>query len=192
LIISGSISDSGQLDIITTTGNANIVLTPNGTGNVNIGSNIMPTANATANIGSATLSYNTVFAKATSAQYADLAEYYAADADYPPGTVLSFGGSQEVTMTTGVNDVRVAGVVSTNPAYAMNTAIKAEHTVAVALTGRVPTLVIGSVAKGDMMVSAGDGRAKACATPVMGTVIGKAVQDHPGGPGTIEIVVGRL
>jgi hypothetical protein len=133
-----------------------------------------------------------ITATATNARYADLAEYYAADADYPPGTVLSFGGSQEVTMTTGVNDVRVAGVVSTNPAYAMNTAIKAEHTVAVALTGRVPTLVIGSVAKGDMMVSAGDGRAKACATPVMGTVIGKAVQDHPGGPGTIEIVVGRL
>jgi len=56
----------------------------------------------------------------------------------------------------------------------------------------VPTLVVGPVAKGDMMVSAGDGRAKACATPVMGSVIGKAVQDHPGGSGTIEIVVGRM
>jgi hypothetical protein len=129
---------------------------------------------------------------ATNARYADLAEYYAADADYEPGTVLSFGGSQEVTMTTGINDVRVAGVVSTNPAYAMNTAIEAAHTVALALTGRVPTLVVGAVTKGDMMVSAGGGRAKACATPIMGSVIGKAVQDHPGGPGTIEIVVGRL
>jgi hypothetical protein len=74
----------------------------------------------------------------------------------------------------------------------MNSGLKAEHMAAVALTGRVPTLVVGAVAKGDMMVTAGGGRAKACATPVMGTVIGKAVQDHPGGSGTIEIVVGRL
>jgi hypothetical protein len=144
------------------------------------------------NIGATGATFNTVFAKATTAQYADLAEYYAADADYEPGTVLSFGGSQEVTIATGINDVRVAGVVSTNPAYAMNTAIEAEHTVALALTGRVPTLVVGAVAKGDMMVTAGGGRAKACATPTLGTVIGKAVQDHPGGSGTIEVVVGRM
>ena len=149
-------------------------------------------ANGTGNIGTSTSVFNTVFAKATSAQYADLAEYYAADAEYEPGTVLSFGGEQEVTIASNINDVRVAGVVSTNPAYAMNTALEAEHTVALALTGRVPTLVVGAVAKGDMMVSAGGGRAKACATPVMGSVVGKAVQDHPGGPGTIEIVVGRL
>jgi hypothetical protein len=74
----------------------------------------------------------------------------------------------------------------------MNSGLKAPHVAAVALTGRVPTLVVGAVAKGDMMVTAGGGRAKACATPTMGSVIGKAVQDHPGGPGTIEIVVGRL
>ena len=192
MLISGSISDSAQLDISTTASNANIVLTPNGTGNVNIGSNIMPTANATANIGSATSSFNTVFAKATSAQYADLAEWYEADADYPPGTVLIFGGDREVTLAVGINDVRVAGVVSTNPAHVMNSGLKAPHIAAVALTGRVPTLVVGAVAKGDMMVTAGGGRAQACAEPRMGSVIGKALQDHPGGTGTIEIVVGRL
>jgi hypothetical protein len=60
----------------------------------------MPTANATANIGSATLSYNTIFAQATSAQYADLAENYAGDAAYAPGTVVDFGGDQEVTVST--------------------------------------------------------------------------------------------
>jgi hypothetical protein len=165
------------------------------TGSITLGSTATSANTAGAIVArgaSGEFSAGVITATATNARYADLAEYYAADADYPPGTVLSFGGSQEVTMTTGVDDVRVAGVVSTNPAYAMNTAIESEHTVAMALTGRVPTLVIGSVAKGDMMVSAGDGRAKACATPVMGTVIGKAVQDHPGGPGTIEIVVGRL
>ena len=192
LIISGAIQDSAQLDIRTTAGNANIVLTPNGTGNVNFGSNIMPTANATANIGSATSSFNTVFAKATSAQYADLAEWYEADADYPPGTVLIFGGDREVTQAVGINDVRVAGVVSTNPAHIMNSGLKAPHIAAVALTGRVPTLIVGTVKKGDMMVTAGGGRAQACAEPKMGSVIGKALQDHTGGQGTIEIVVGRL
>jgi len=179
-----------------TTGNAALIINTDSSITVNSGSATTAIVNGgtsgAGNIGATGATFNTVFAKATTAQYADLAEYYAADADYEPGTVLSFGGSQEVTMATGINDVRVAGVVSTNPAYAMNTALEAEHTVALALTGRVPTLVVGAVAKGDMMVTAGGGRAKACATPTLGIVIGKAVQDHPGGPGTIEIVVGRL
>ena len=149
-------------------------------------------SNITDNIGSAPLSSNTVFAKTTTSQHADLAEYYTADADYPPGTVLSFGGTQEVTMSIGINDVRVAGIVSTQPAHVMNAGFDGQNTVAVALVGRVPTLVIGTVAPGDMMVTAGGGRAKACAAPVIGTVIGKALQAHPGGQGMIEIVVGRL
>ena len=149
-------------------------------------------ANGVGNIGSSTTYFNTVFAKATSAQYADLAEWYEADADYPSGTVLIFGGSKEVTEAVGINDVRVAGVVSTNPAHVMNSGLKAPHVAAVALTGRVPTLVVGPVSKGDMMVTAGGGRAQACAEPRMGAVIGKALQDHPGGQGVIEIVVGRL
>ena len=129
---------------------------------------------------------------ATSSHRADLAEYYSADADYAPGTVLSFGGNNEVTIAIGINDVRVAGVVSTCPAHVMNAGLTGEHTVMVALAGRVPTLVIGPVAPGDMMVSAGGGRAKACATPVMGTVIGKALHAHPGGQGMIEVVIGRI
>ena len=144
------------------------------------------------NATSSTSLFNAVFAKTTSAKYADLAEYYSADADYPPGTVLSFGGSQEVTVSVGINDVRVAGVVSTCPAHVMNAGLTSEHTVMVALAGRVPTLVIGTVAPGDMMVTAGGGRAKACAAPAMGTVIGKALQTHPGGQGTIEVVIGRI
>jgi hypothetical protein len=88
--------------------------------------------------------------------------------------------------------VRVAGVVSTNPAHLMNSTLQSEHTAALALVGRVPTLVVGAVKKGDMMVTAGGGRAQACAEPRMGSVIGKALQDHPGGQGVIEIVVGRM
>jgi hypothetical protein len=121
-----------------------------------------------------------------------LAEWYEADADYEPGTVLVFGGSKEVTKAIGINDVRVAGVVSTNPAHIMNSGLKAKHTAALALTGRVPTMVVGPVTKGDMMVTAGGGRAMACATPRLGSVIGKAVQDHSDGQGVIEIVVGRM
>jgi hypothetical protein len=74
----------------------------------------------------------------------------------------------------------------------MNSALEGEHIVAVALTGRVPTRVTGAVSKGDMMVSAGDGTACASATPQIGTVIGKALEDFDGVSGVIEVVVGRL
>jgi len=193
LIVTGTISDAGQLDISTTASNGNIVLTPNGSGNVNISSNIMPTSsNATANIGSASSSWNTIFAKATSAQYADLAEKYTADAVYAPGTVLVFGGTAEVTVNAVEGDRKVAGVVSTNPSYIMNSGLEAEHVATVALTGRVPTLVVGPVRKGDLMVAAGLGRAKAEADPKIGAVIGKALEDFDGAEGTIEVVVGRF
>jgi hypothetical protein len=192
LLISGAIEDSAQLDIRTTASNANIVLTPNGTGNVNISSNVMPTANATANIGSATLSYNTIFAQATSALYADLAEKYTADAEYAPGTVVVFGGEKEVTVTSVDADRAVAGVVSTNPSYIMNAGLEAEHVAIVALTGRVPCRVTGTVRKGDLMVSAGYGLARAEADPHVGTVIGKALENHEGAESVIEVVVGRF
>jgi hypothetical protein len=163
------------------------------TGAVTLGSIVNANANGVGNIGATGGFFNTVFAKATSAQYADLAEWYEADADYEPGTVLIFGGSKEVTQAIRINDVRVAGVVSTNPAHIMNAGLEAKHTAAVALTGRVPTLVVGTVKKGDMMVTAGGGRAQACAEPRMGSVIGKALQDHlSDGQGVIEIVVGRM
>jgi filamentous hemagglutinin len=191
LLISGAIEDSGQLDIRTTASNANIVFTPNGTGNINTSANIMPTANATSNIGSATLSYNTIFAKATSAQYADLAEKYTADADYAPGTVVMFGGSAEITICSNDACQRVAGVISTNPSYIMNGGLESDYVATVALTGRVPCKVTGTVRKGDLMISAGNGTARAEADPKVGTVIGKALADS-NGDAVIEVVVGRF
>jgi hypothetical protein len=188
--LSGNITDTGAITI-STGSNGNINLAPNGSGNINTGANIMPTANATANIGSATLSYNTIFAKATSAQYADLAEKYAADAGYAPGTVVMFGGPAEVTLCVNDGCSRVAGVISTNPSYRMNDGLQSEHTAMVALTGRVPTKVTGTVRKGDMMVSAGNGVARAEANPQVGTVIGKALADSEG-DAVIEVVVGRV
>jgi hypothetical protein len=149
-------------------------------------------ANAVGNIGSSSNYFNQVFAQATTALYADLAEIYSADAEYPPGTVVSFGGDQEITKSTLAGDPRVAGVISDRPSYLMNAALQAQHRAAVALTGRVPTRVIGPVAKGDMMVSAGNGQAQASAAPAMGTVIGKALENFSNDSGTIEIVVGRM
>lgn len=148
--------------------------------------------NAQGNIGSISSYFNQIFAQATTALYADLAEVYEADADYSPGTVVSFGGSKEVTISTQYADPAVAGVISANPSYLMNNGLTADHRAIVALTGRVPTSVIGTVSKGSMMVSAGNGRACACATPAMGTVIGKALENFDGESGIIEIVVGRM
>jgi len=124
------------------------------------------------------------------ATYADLAEYYEADAVYKPGTVLAFGGDKEVTIAED-GTPRIAGVVSTNPAYAMNANCKGIAT-AIALQGRVPTKVCGTIHKGDMMVSAGNGFAKPSSSPLMGTVIGKALENFDGIEGIIEIAVGRL
>jgi hypothetical protein len=149
-------------------------------------------ANAVGNIGSSTKYFNQLFAQATTALYADLAEVYEADTDYAPGTVVSFGGSKEVTISTSANDTTVAGVISANPSYLMNNGLTADHRAIVALTGRVPTNVTGTVSKGAMMVSAGNGYAQACSTPAMGTVIGKALENFNGKSGIIEIVVGRM
>ena len=163
---------------------------------VNSGSNVTAIVNSAANgvgnIGSTSTYFNTVFAKATTAQYADLAELYVADADYEPGTVVSFGGTHEVTIATVVSDTRVAGVISTNPSYLMNSGQPGEFVIPVALTGKVPTRVTGTVAKGDMMISAGNGYAMSCAQPQIGSVIGKSLEDFSGSNGVINIVVGRL
>jgi hypothetical protein len=157
---------------------------------------IMPTGNASGTLGSATVRWNNVFAVnggflSVNANYADLAEKYVADAEYAPGTVLMFGGDKEVTLCVHDLCTRVAGVVSTNPAYLMNSGLEGEHTVELALTGRVPTKVRGPILKGDLIVSAGDGHARAEGIPQVGTVIGKALEDFNGDTGVIEVVVGK-
>ena len=129
---------------------------------------------------------------ATAARYSDLAENYVADAEYSAGTVLMIGGSTEVTLATA-DTTAVAGIVSTDPAHLMNSACSGEFVVAVALQGRVPCKVKGTVVKGDIMISAGLGYARACGNlePKAGQIIGKALQDFQGESGEIEIMVGR-
>jgi hypothetical protein len=140
----------------------------------------------------ANMRVSTLTGTATAAQYADLAENYSADAEYAPGTVVMFGGSHEITMCDTDGCRKVAGVVTSNPAYLMNAELEADNVCAVALQGRVPVKVTGKVSKGDMMVSNGKGGARAEEDPKMGSVIGKALQDHDGEEGMIEVVVGRL
>jgi hypothetical protein len=125
------------------------------------------------------------------ATYADLAEYYEGDQIYEAGTVLEFGGEKEVTLAKEETS-RLAGVVSTNPAYIMNSDCSGDA-VAIALQGRCPVKVKGPIYKGDMMVSAGNGYAKAVIiSPKIGTVLGKALENFEGTEGVIEIAVGRL
>ena len=115
---------------------------------------------------------------ATSAQYADLAELYTSDTEYDPGTVVIFGGSAEVTQSTTSLDHKIAGVVSTNPAYLMNKD-QSGTTVAVALRGKVPVNIIGPVKKGDLIVTSdtpGVGKAHPGVTNCV-YVIGKCIED---------------
>lgn len=128
---------------------------------------------------------------ATSARYADLAENYLADYQYEPGTVLDFGGEKEVTVSTE-DSQKIAGIVSEKPAYLMNSSLTGDFVVALALQGRVPCKVRGPVKKGDMLVSAGCGYAKADHNPRIGSVIGKALEDFDDIEGSVEVVVGRL
>jgi hypothetical protein len=146
--------------------------------------------NGVGNIGSTGSRFNTVFAVATSAQYADLAENYESDQDYVPGTVVIFGGDKEITVTTTKADERVAGVISTNPAYLMNAATPG---LALALRGRVPVKVIGSVTKGDSLVTSSVagyacsvGRDRSCAQ----AVFAKALEnDNSPGEKIIQAVI---
>jgi hypothetical protein len=145
------------------------------------------------NIGATGATFNTVFAKATTAQYADLAEIYTSDQQYPSGTVVVFGGDKEVTQSHSSHDTRIAGIVSTNPAYLMN---HNEVGVPVALQGRVPCRVLGPVSKGDRVVAshiAGVAQALDPQQYQPGCIIGKALQAIDSTDiSTIEVVVGRL
>jgi hypothetical protein len=191
------------------------------TGNIVLPGNIAKTtSNNVSDIGTSTNWWNTVFAttmltgnlstgasgtvgkitgtwqlnsgSTLQATYADLAEKYSADAYYEPGTVLVFGGNQEVTISNNDMSYQVAGVVSTNPAFILNSNIFTTYIVDLALIGRVPTKVLGPVKKGDLMVSTYNGLARAENNPAVGTVIGKSLEDFNSNTiGTIQLVVGK-
>lgn len=137
-------------------------------------------------------SSNLLSTTATAAQYADLAEKYTSDQEYVPGTIVMFGGNAEVTISED-RTKKVAGVVSTHPAYLMNSHLEGTS-VEVALQGRVPCKVEGTIHKGDMIVAGPTpGVGIAHNDPQLGQVIGKALENYNSTEtGMIEVAVGRL
>ena len=157
----------------------------------------LPGANATYALGSTSLRWSNIWGLASSAQYADLAEMYQADAEYSPGTVMVFGGEKEITSSTITHDTAVAGVISTQPAYLMNDeSSRSGIWLPLALTGRVPCLVKGPVSKGDIVVTSDIPGVAEKINKILyepGSVIGKSLEHHLGTDiKIIEVVVGRF
>lgn len=182
----------GNIGSATTTFNTVFAATINATsvrttGIVNSG------ANATGNIGSSTGYFNRVFATSTSALYADLAERFEADAAMEPGTVVEIGGEKEITAVQSELSDEVFGVISTRAAYLMNGAAGEDDThPPVAVAGRVPVRVVGAVRKGQRLVSAGNGLARAATKAEITSfnVIGRALSTKTtADPGLIEAIV---
>lgn len=132
---------------------------------------------------------------ATYAKYADLAERYAADAEYAEGTVMAFGGDAEVTAAAGYASGKLAGVVSHKPAVAMNAEAGDDATHPfIALQGRVPVRVEGDVKKGDILVASDIAGLAAVwmnedADPRMTAYVGIAISDSA--DGMVEVKVGK-
>lgn len=205
--VSKIVNGGSEANIGTPGGNANIsigatsnVIVVTDTGTIFSGTNGITVplieksgTNAVGNIGSVSNYFNRVFATATTALYADVAERFAADERLAPGTVVELGGTQEITRARAELSDDVFGVISTQAAYLMNGGAGEDDThPPVAMTGRVPVLVTGPVRKGDRLVSAGNGLARA-ARPGEATafnVIGRALKDKfDPGQGTIEAIV---
>ena len=113
-----------------------------------------PTANASVDLGSTNKRYATIYGVSTSAQYADIAERFAADTPMDPGTIVALGGAEEITKTANKADENVFGVISEMPAFRMNDGAGDDTTHPfVAFSGRVSCKVKGPVTKGDRLVS---------------------------------------
>ena len=190
LIISGLSSLTGDV-----TAAANLVIGNQLTVNNDIvtSGDLIPTANVTQNIGSPSIWWGTFYGISTQAKYADIAEKYLADKWHPPGTVVVFGGTKEITISTASHDTRVAGVISTDPAYLMNADTDG---LSVALTGRVPCFVKGPVEKGTLLVTSDQpGVAQAINMNMYkpGSVIGKSLENiDTTAVEIIEVAVGRF
>jgi hypothetical protein len=186
---SSSTNSWTRTGVVTTVGTTSSVGPITLNGDQNLG------ANAAYNSGAASAQWASVYSvnfigTSTTAKYADLAEMYASDKQYEPGTVLVFGGTAEVTTTNMPGDFRVAGAVSTNPAYLMNSTCDG---VAIALRGRVPLKVVGPVLPGDLLITAevaGYAKSVGGDTSYGPAIFAKAITMHTGKfLGSIEAVI---
>jgi hypothetical protein len=175
---------------LSVSGSTATIANQNSNGNINFSVNIggTPTTALSINGANGTVSGNQV-----NANYADVAERFAADEILAPGTVVELGGSAEITKVRNELSDSVFGVISTRAAYLMNSKAGTDEThPPVAMTGRVPVFVVGVVNKGDRLVSAGNGTARsalpgeATAFNVIGRALtGKSTTDL----GTVEAIV---
>lgn len=175
-----SVSGAGIVTLANQTSNQNLTFS------VNVGGT--PTTALTIFGANGTVAGNQV-----NANYADVAERFAADEALEAGTVVELGGEKEITKVTGDLSDKVFGVISTRAAYLMNSNAGNDEThPAVAMTGRVPVKVIGAINKGDRLVSAGNGYARA-AQPGEATafnVIGRSLESKlDTDKGTVEAIV---
>ena len=159
----------------------------------NIASNVTPSANLTYNLGSTTAWWNNVYGVAIQAKYADLAENYTSVHHYSPGTVVAWNTSdlidEELMMAQTSHTPYVAGVISTNPAYLMNSAVPG---LPLALSGRVQCKTLGPITKGDRLAVVAPGTAGRLDPQLYqpGCVIGYALASVPDGElATIEVVI---
>lgn len=127
----------------------------------------------------------------TESYYADIAEKYVSDSPYEPGTVVMFGGDNEVTVANLPETTKVAGIVTTAPAYMLNAEL--ENSVAIALVGRVPCKVKGTIFKGDMLiVSDTPGVLTSAVSPKPGSLVAKSLEFYNSDEvGVIEVMVTR-
>ena len=195
--VSGGTLTDGTISINSGAITAGVSAAFSGTVSVNSADGVTAIVNSgtdgVGNIGASGASFNTVFALATSAQYADMAERFHADAEYTPGTVVELGGINEVTICKEELSNSVFGVVSDKPAYLMNGGAGTDAThPPIAMSGRVPVNVMGFVTKGDRLVSAGNGIARsateeeATAFNVIGRALENKLDNHVG---SIEAIV---
>lgn len=175
-------------------------LTTNGSGGLSW-SSVLPSPTTVTNIttgspttaGTITGAWTLTPGSSFNATYADLAERFESDAPYDAGTVVELGGEREITAVKDELSERVFGVVSKRAAFVMNGGAGDDRThPAVAIGGRVPVKVVGRVHKGDRLVSAGKGIARAAskdeASPF--NTIGRALRDKSeDGLGTVEAFV---
>jgi hypothetical protein len=193
-LFQGTATSSQQLNGLTSSQFMRSDTSTGTTGSITVGAGILNGgASGTGNIGSSGTPFNTIFATATSAQYADVAERFHADTTYEAGTVVELGGMNEITVSTEELSESVFGVISTRAAYLMNSGAGNDSThPPIAMTGRVPVRSTGIIRKGDRLVSAGNGLARAAQAgeATAFNVIGRALADKlDSGLCTVEAIV---
>ena len=158
-------ADGTPISFAGTYANSNVAsFLPTYNGNI-LSSNIQTpilTTGVSSNAGVITGNWTLSSGSRLNATYADLAERFEADDSYSPGTVVELGGDKEITAVRHDLSEDVFGVISNTAAYLMNSGAGNDSThPPVAVSGRVQVKVTGPVRKGQRLVSAGNGIARA-------------------------------